>query len=90
MGGLCIAPDGVNELSGRDPAATVPPDADTEEGCQEIDVASCVAGSPGNAVPGLLLAAVTGGMPPTGGGDAEGEKVANVGVNEDGVVPVPT
>ena len=90
MGGLCIAPAGVNELSGGDPAAPVPPDADTGEGCQEIGVASCGAGSPGNAVPGLLLAAVTGGMPPPGGGDAEGEEVAKVGVNEDGVMTVPT
>ena len=89
VGGLCIAPAGVDELAGGDPAATVPPDADTGEGCQEIGVASCGAGSPGDAVPGLLLAAATGGMLPTGGGDAEGEKVAKVGVNEDGVMPVP-
>ena len=90
MGGLCIAPAGVDELSGGDPATIAPPDEDTEKGCQEIGVADCGAGSPGNAVPGLLLAAATGGMPPPGGGDAEGEEVAKVGVNEDGVMTVPT
>ena len=89
MGGLCIAPTGGDELPRDDSSATVPPDADTKEGCQEIGVADCGAGSPGDAAPGLLLAAVTGGMPPPGGGDAEGEKVAKVGVKEDGVMPIP-
>ena len=63
--GACITP-----ADPPDPVAP-PPDADTENGCQEVGVASCGVTLPGNMVPGLLLAADTAGMPPEGG-DIEG------------------
>ena len=81
--GLWIAPAGRDELPGGDPSATVPPDAEAEYGCHEIDAAF-----PGSADPERLGVATPGGKLPPEAGDIEGEEVANVGV-DDGDMPAP-